>query len=171
MRHRIRLRNNLSTILLTVAVALTLVGCNRATVYHQYEHVSSEGWDRTDTLRFHIAPAKAAAILHEEVELRTNGHYPFTDLCLIVEQTIYPSHTDMSPYSSQNTRRIDTLTCSIADKNGIAKGKGLNYIQNHYHLTDLNVSEGDSIDVAIYHHMRKEVLSGIVDLGIKLQKQ
>jgi gliding motility-associated lipoprotein GldH len=48
------------------------------------------------------------------------------------------------------------------------KGKGVNLFQYQFHLTDLSISEGDSIDIAIYHHMRREVLTGIVDVGVKL---
>ena len=153
-----------------LTVALALASCSLPTVYHQYKHVSANGWDRIDTVWFHIPPVKDDAILHESVELRTNGHYPFTDLCLIVEQTIHPAQpaSEAAPYSTGEIKRSDTLYCSIADKLGRMKGKGVNLFQYQFHLTDLSISEGDSIDIAIYHHMRREVLTGIVDVGVKL---
>lgn len=166
MRHRILHRNKFLTILITVAMALAC--CNRTTVYHQYKHISPEGWNRTDTLYFHISTAKERVLLHEELELRTTCHYPFTNLSLIVEQIIYPSHTDTTFYSSQNVRRVDTLNCCLIDKNGLTTGKGINYIQNHFQLADIGINKGDSIDIIVHHNMRKEVLHGIADIGIRI---
>ena len=150
--------NSLFTIFVTVALALA--SCNRNTVYHHYEQVSANGWERNDTLYFHVTAAKSDAVLNEEMELRINNWYPFMGLCVVVEQTTFPS----------NVRRVDTLNCSLVGKNGITKGKGISYIQNSFHLTDISVSEGDSLDIAIHHNMKQEILPGVVDLGIKLNK-
>ena len=146
--------------MLLLTVALILVGCNRHTVYHHYEQAPVSGWERNDTLVFCVKPAAADAVLHEEVELRINNQYPFMGLVLIVEQTTFPS----------NVRRVDTLNCQLIDEKGNVKGKGINYVQYSYHLTDLGVSEGDSIAIAIRHNMKREILPGIVDLGVHLIK-
>ena len=107
-----------------------------------------------------MTPAKDDAVLHEEVELRINSEYPFLGLCLVVEQTTFPS----------DVRRVDTLNCSLIDKGGSPKGKGVNYFQNRFLLTDLSVSEGDSVEIAVHHNMKREILPGVVDLGIRLIK-
>ncbi len=158
MRRRTLHRNSLFALLMMVALALA--GCNRSTVYHHYEPVPVDGWTRNDTLHFHVTPAKDDAVLHEEVELRINSEYPFLGLCLVVEQTTFPS----------NVRRVDTLNCSLIDKGGSPKGKGVNYFQNRFLLTDLSVSEGDSVEIAVHHNMKREILPGVVDLGIRLIK-
>lgn len=152
------LRNSLSILLITVVLALA--GCDNNTVYHHYEQTSVSGWERSDTLLFNVASAKSDAVLKEEVELRINNTYPFMGLCLVVEQTTYPS----------NVRHIDTLNCQLIDEEGQTKGDGLNYIQYHFHLTDISVSEGDSLAIAIHHNMKREILPGVVDVGIRLAK-
>ena len=151
-------RNCLSIFIMTVALVLT--GCNRRTVYHHYNQTHVSGWERNDTLLFNVKPAACDAVLHEEVELRINSQYPFMGLCLVVEHTFFPS----------NVRRVDTLNCQLIDEKGSVKGKGINYVQYSYHLTDLSVSEGDSIAIAIRHNMKREILPGIVDLGVHLIK-
>lgn len=157
MRLRTRIHHNNNLLIFLIGI-LAFVGCGSDTVYHHYEQVTADGWNRNDTLRFHVAPAKSDAVLHEEVELRINSAFPFMGLCLIVEHTTFPS----------NVRRIDTLNCALIDKNGKAKGKGINYIQNHFHLIDLSVNQDDSIEIAIHHNMKRENLPGIIDLGILL---
>lgn len=169
MRRKILHRNKFLTILFTVALALA--GCNRKTVFHHYEHVSPEGWNRTDTLHFQVAPANNNIMLHEELELRATSHYPFTNLSLVVEQTIHPSHTGISYYSSHSIKRVDTLKCSLTDKNGIATGKGINYFYHHFHLADISINKGDSVIISVHHNMRKEVLSGIADVGILISSR
>lgn len=156
-----------SCLIIIVTAALALIACSRNTVYHHYEEAPVDGWERTDTLYFHVSPAKAAAVLHEEVELRINSQYPFMGLCLVVEQTVH--HPQLTAHHSPvATTRIDTLNCSLIDSDGLVKGKGINYVQYHFHLTDLSVSEGDSLAIAVHHNMKREILPGFVDLGIKL---
>lgn len=161
MLHRSLLRNSgLLTVAIATVLTFFLVGCHHNDVYHHFETTSFNGWERTDTLYFHVPSAKADAVLHEEVELRINGQYPFMGLCLVVEQTILPS----------NVRRVDTLNCSLIDHDGHTKGKGINFVQYNFHLTDLGVSEGDSLSIAIHHNMKRETLPGVIDLGMKLVK-
>ena len=144
-----------------LTVALALAGCNRQTVYHHYEKASVDGWERNDTLVFNVSPASSDAVLQEEVQLRINNKYPFMGLSLIVEQTTFPS----------NVRRVDTLNCHLIDKKGGVEGKGINYVQYGFYLTDISVSEGDSLSIALHHNMKREILPGIIDLGIRLDKR
>ena len=151
-------KSSLHIIFLTVALALT--GCNRHTIYHHYEQTPVAGWERNDTLFFNVSPTGDDAVLHEEVEMRISNKYPFMGLCLVVEQTTFPS----------NVRRIDTLNCNLIDEKGNVMGKGINYMQYNYHLTDLSLNEGDSLSIAIRHNMKREILPGVIDVGIKLIK-
>jgi gliding motility-associated lipoprotein GldH len=155
------LRSKLYIILSAITVASALASCNRKTVYDQYGHTPLAGWERNDTLSFAVRPMENDGVFKEEVGLRINDSYPFMDLCLIVEQTVFPA----------NITRSDTLNCKLVDSNGKAKGKGLSYYQFNFHLTDLQLVKGDSLHVSIRHNMKREILPGIADIGLRLSRK
>ena len=145
---------------MALAVALALAGGNRKTLYNHYEHTPIAGWEKNDTLIFDVNPARQEGVYREEVGLRINGAYPFQGLCLIVEQLILPS----------GVTRSDTLNCSLIDREGNVKGQGVSYYQYNFHLTNLSLSQGDSLHVRIRHNMKREILPGIADVGLSLKK-
>ena len=71
----------------------------------------------------------------------------------------------------RNQIRIDTLSCRLIDKNGMVKGRGLSYYQYNFHLTTLQLNAGDTLNVRVRHHMKREILPGIANVGIRLSKQ
>lgn len=149
-----------------LTVVLTVSGCNRKTVYHHYEHTPNVGWEKIDTLFFDIPPVSRSAVLQEEIGLRISQRYPFLRLSLIVQQEVIPD----AQSGKRRFVRTDTLNCSLYDEDGTAKGKGIGYYQYSFYLTDLSVSEKDSLHIAVRHNMRREILQGIVDVGILLRQ-
>ena len=138
-----------------------LTACEQRTVYNHYENTPVAGWEKNDTLSFNISPVKKPGSYIEEIGLRINNDYPFMSLNLIVEQTAYPSREF----------RCDTLRCSLIDKQGNAKGRGISHYQYQFHLTTLKLNKDDRLYVAIRHDMKREILPGISDIGIKLTRK
>ena len=64
-------------ILLFMMIALGMASCDRQTVYHHYEHVADQGWEKTDTVKFEIGPIKETGTYGETLEFRTDGLFPF----------------------------------------------------------------------------------------------
>ncbi len=143
-----------------VLSSLFLAGCNSNTAYNHYEHTPVAGWERNDTLFFDAGPIISSGQYVEEVGLRINGEYPFTGLNLVVEQTIEPSHE----------RHSDTLCCSLISEHGVAKGRGISNYQYIFHLTTLKLEQGDKLRVAVRHDMKREILPGIADIGVRLTR-
>lgn len=154
------LRNKIKTTILILTVAMAITSCNRKTVYDHYNHTPINGWERNDTLTFCIKPLAEAGDYKEDIGLRINGAYPFMGLCLIVEQTILPA----------KITRCDTLNCKLVSEDGTVKGRGVSYYQYNFHLTTINLNKGDSLNICIRHNMKREILPGIADVGIKLDK-
>lgn len=154
-------KNKILKVCLIITVAWLCVSCDRNTVYHHYETTSIDSWERSDTLFFRNIAIKASTQYKEEIGLRINDNFPFQNLFLVVEQDIRPLHQ----------HRIDTLNCKLIDKYGTIKGRGLSYYQYNFHLTTLQLNAGDTLDVHIRHHMKREILPGIANIGIKLSKQ
>ena len=153
------------TLLYYIGVLLLLFGlitaCDTQTVYVHYEHTPVTGWERNDTLRFQIGALSQTADYAEEVGLRINSDYPFTMLQLIFEQELLPSHQV----------RIDTLDCTLVDQRGNMLGQGVINYQYRFPLATLPLEEGDRLQIVVRHNMKREILPGISDVGIRLTRQ
>jgi gliding motility-associated lipoprotein GldH len=138
-----------------------MASCNEKTVYYSYCHTSLSGWDKTDTLSFAVPPVDIAGKYAENVALRFTSSYPFQTLNLIVEQRVKPGKTVMR----------DTINCVLIDKSGHVNGKGLNYLQCDVPLDYIDLQKGQSVSISIRHNMRREILPGISDIGVRLYKE
>lgn len=144
-----------------MVVAMTAIcSCDDATIYDSYQHTSVVGWDRSDTISFDMHPVEQAGDYMEEVGIRLSGDYPFMELCLIVEQMVIPS----------NMVRTDTIVCNVASTSGSPRGHGVNYFQHQLPIGSVRLAEGDSLHVTVHHHMRRETLPGVADVGLKISK-
>ena len=156
---RMKLKRN-SLLGFIIAVALALSSCNRQTIYSHYEPVDIDGWERSDTLWFY-AGGLTEGCYNEQVGLRINGNYPFKDLSLVVEQRLL---------STQTIIKCDTLNLAITDDDGFFQGEGLSLLQYETSLGTISLPTSDTLQVAIIHNMKREVMPGIADVGITLQK-
>lgn len=144
--------------ILLAAITLTFMACDDKTVYHHYEHVSTSGWDKNDTLSFSVTPIKKAGSYQEVVEMRIDNTYPFLSLTLQVEQTIYPL--------AQTHRH--NVECSLINENGHPTGTGISFYRYEFPVGKIELNEGDSIQIHIVHNMKREIMPGISDIGIRL---
>lgn len=143
------------------AIAVMLTACNHRTVYHHYEQVDADGWERTDTLFFHVNAEKTDRMLLEEIGLRVTDQYPFTATQFIIEQTMLPG----------NASTTDTLECLLTDNDNNFKGPGFSAHQLTFPVKTFLLPAGDSLRIAVHHNMRRSPLQGITDIGIHLTKQ
>ena len=137
---------------------ITLCGCQRQSAYHQYRHISEPGWDKTDTLHFDISPMVADGTYRLDAELRTDKDYPFQQLTIEVEQKVFPSKETYH----------DAVVCDLVSETGIIEGDGISYFQYRFHVRDLSLHRGDSVHVCLTHNMKREIMPGIADVGIRL---
>ncbi len=144
-----------------VAVStLILTACGMRTVYYHYEHTELAGWEKLDTLVFNVPKAQETSDYGMSLGLRVTGQYPFQRLTLIVERTVYPSHKSVA----------DTISCRLVTRDGRMLGHGVNAYQYTFPVADFSVQEGDSLHITVRHDMKREILPGISDVGIKLTK-
>lgn len=145
---------------MAAVAAVMLTACKQDTVYYHYEHVPVAGWEKNDTLVFDIPAMKDDGSYIQEVGVCISGDYPFMGLNLVVEQQATKSHE----------QRTDTLVCRLIDKQGNAKGRGVSQFQYLFHLNTLRLHKDERLRVAIRHDMKREILPGIADIGIKLSR-
>jgi len=144
-----------------LTVALTMGGCSRKPVYNCFASTSVEGWERNDTLTLGLGPVDLTGRYDETLALRATTLYPFTSLTIIVEQQVR-----VAGQSSLTPLRTDTICCRLTDAEGTPLGPGTNYHQYTFPLTSLRLAQGDSIAVRIHHFMKRELLPGIIDIGL-----
>lgn len=146
-----------------LVAAIAINACNQATVYDEYAHTPIAGWEKNDTLSFEISPMVATGYYQESVGLRTTGAYPFTGLTLIINQTIFPA-------KGERIEKTDTLLCQLINQHGENQGQGISYYQYNFPLNVYKFNQGDSIHIAIRHDMKREILPGVSDIGVKISK-
>lgn len=154
-------RHTLLYIYIALCMGMMFVSCNERTVFSHYETTPVRGWERNDTLSFDIEAMQETGVYAEEVGVRITGDYPFRGLSLIVEQAVHPSNATLT----------DTLDCELIDDTGHANGKGINHYQYLFPLTTIKLNKGESVRVTIRHCMKREILPGITDIGLKLSRQ
>ncbi|MCR4603290.1 MAG: gliding motility lipoprotein GldH [Prevotella sp.] len=141
-------------------IATLIVSCSQLPVYSHFESVGCEGWERTDTLHFHI-PLKDAGTYSLLLNLRTNSQYPYTQLVIVSRR-----RTQTDKFS-----KTDTLTIDITDEKGNSKGEGLT-IQNYSReLPMLTIHHADTLDIDLLSGMHRSPIPGIIDLGITIERQ
>lgn len=147
------------------AIVHILSACSGSTVYDEYAHTPIAGWEKNDTLSFEVSPLLEPGHYKQSLGLRITGAYPFMGLTLIVEQAVYHRNRKIP-----GECKIDTVNCQLIDKNGVSKGQGISYYQYNFPINIYQMHQGDSIHVAIRHDMKREILPGVSDIGIKISK-
>ena len=59
----------------------------------------------------------------------------------------------------------------VINKDGVTTGQGISYHQYNFPINLYHFNENDSIHIMIRHDMKREILPGISDIGIKLEKR
>ena len=139
-------------------MAMVVASCTTNTVFDSYAHTPLAGWEKNDTLTFDVKPLAFSGEYSEQVGLRMTNAFPFTSISLIVEQHIYPKDKVLT----------DTIKCPITDQRGNFLGDGVSSYQYLFPLKEVTLSRGDSLHVSIRHNMKREILPGVSDVGLKL---
>ena len=137
---------------------LMLCGCQQQVAYHAFCHIDEPGWDKTDTLHFYISPVARDGNYRLDAELRTDKDYPFQKLTIEIEQTVYPSKESFN-------NKID---CNLISETGVIEGDGISYFQYQFYVRGLSLHQGDSVHISLTHNMKREIMPGISDVGVKL---
>lgn len=146
-------------VLASLTVLICLISCDNRTDYHSYKHTPVAGWSNNDTVAFEIPRSKNNGSHRLFLGLRTSTAYPFMAIRIVVVQRIIPGNMTIK----------DTIDCDLTDAKGKTKGNGVGYRQYEFPITELQLRKGDSISVRVYHDMRREVVPGISDIGLRVE--
>lgn len=143
-----------------MAVVLLLSSCQGNTEYYTYEGVPADGWEKSDTLFFHIDSIRQSGQYSVRLCLRTNQDYPYRNLALkVVEKHLRTGQ--VTPFK---------LTTDVRNADGTQTGKGVSLFVKEMELDRLMLQQGDSLLFQVRHDMTREAMPGIVDIGIRLDR-
>ena len=143
-----------------VCIVMGFISCDTNIPYYQYAHTPIDGWEKNDTLRYEVQPLKKGGEHQITVALRLNGAYPFRKLYLIMQQDIFP----------RLQSKTDTICFDVTSKEGRFTGNGILYYQYTVPVCREHYMDKDSIHITIRHAMKRDILPGISDIGVKLER-
>lgn len=151
------MESNPARCVLLLAVLFLTAACRRTTFMHHYEHVSSEGWARTDTLRFRLPEVRDSGDYLLDLGMRYTATFPYRGVWVVAETRL----------CGDSVARRDTLYFAMADETGAPVTEGVSLLQHESRLTTLPLCKGDSPQIHIRHIMNREVIPGIREVGLR----
>ena len=146
--------------LMVAATVNAIVSCATDTVYDSYGHTPLTGWEKNDTLSFYVQKMAERGVYAEEVGLRMTEAFPFTSVSLIFQQTVLPAGKVYT----------DTVKCTITDSRGNFLGDGVSAYQYSFPVRNIQLNRGDSLHITVRHNMKREILPGVSDIGVKIHR-
>ena len=143
-------------------VASTLVACDKQTIYHSYQALPAEGWQKKDTLSFNVEVPDSFTYYKLFVEVRNRNDYPYQNINLSISY-LAPTDTLSLP--------TDTIQLTLADKEGKWKGTGWGSLyQSEFPVGGIRIRKPGNYQFKIAYTFTDQSLNGINDIGIRLNR-
>ncbi|PLX24226.1 MAG: gliding motility lipoprotein GldH [Salinivirgaceae bacterium] len=150
-----------TVISLTFILVVIFSGCDKSRVFDEYAAMPEENWNMDSIKYFPFQIEDSLAIYNMYINIRNTGKYEFSNLIVFVE-TDLPGQLKLR----------DTVNCILADEKGEWLGSGFGSIWTSKipYKIKFRFPRNGQYDVHIQHGMRKEDLTGISDIGIRIEK-
>lgn len=142
-------------------IAFSLMACDQKQIFDSYSEIGSKGWHQDSVLNFNFSIADTVAAHNLYVNIRNKGNYSNSNLWLF-----------MNIDSPDGSRVSDTVEFTLADPTGRWLGSGLGDLHDNRIIYRSNVffPKTGEYSFSIRHGMRDEILKGIRDVGIRVEK-
>ena len=147
---------------LYIIIALTLlISCrSQRTLLHEFAAIDGEEWNIIDSLHFEIDSVTTSGNCETTLEFRTNANYPYRNISILMTQSLRNKNKDITK----------TLAYDIVDESGKNNGEGITYLTHRIPFCTMEIQEGDTVDIFIRHNMQDNILPGIADVGVLVEK-
>lgn len=149
-------------LLFALLISLLFTACDAKRVFDENIGIEEENWNRKNKAKFEVVITDTISLHNFYINLRNSPDYAKRNIYLYIKTT-FPN----------NRVAIDTLAFFLADKEGKWLGKGIGRIKDNRILFKAGVRfpyKGKYL-FEIEQGMRHEVLEGVVDVGIRIEKQ
>ena len=156
------MRKRLSTNIVSVAIIAScfLFSCGRDTVYNEFQSINDKAWSKQDEYFFNFEIKDNSIKYDISIQLRNNDTYPYQNLWMFCNE-LQPSGISAK----------DTLEYMLADDFGKWTGNGITLFQSLIPLkSSYNFPDTGKYTISIRHGMRDDVLRGIENIGLIIEK-
>jgi gliding motility-associated lipoprotein GldH len=141
---------------------LVLTACDRSVVFEEHYALPSIGWHLNDKVVFEVPVNDTTSLHNLYIDVRNTTDYGYRNFYMFLEIK-FPEGTILR----------DTIECLLADRTGQWAGKGFGKIRSNRFLfrTDVWFPEPGNYVFSIEQAMRNEVLEGISDVGLRIERK
>jgi gliding motility-associated lipoprotein GldH len=138
-----------------------IVSCDRKRVFESYKELDKKGWNKDSIVVFDVELKDTTKNHNLLVNIRNKGTYPYSNIYLF-----------MTIGAPDGTTRTDTVEFTLAEPSGRWKGSGIGGLHDNQILYKNSVSfpHKGTYKFQIKQGMRDNVLPGIRDVGIRIEK-
>lgn len=134
--------------------------CGKDTVYNRFQPIQDKAWNKQSEYYFRFEIKDHTTPYHVKIQIRNNDAYPYQNLWLLCKEE-QPDSMVLK----------DTLECMLADDFGKWVGNGITLYQSEFSLhTNYHFPDTGTYILNIRHGMRDDVLKGIEDIGLFIEK-
>ncbi|MDR1683397.1 MAG: gliding motility lipoprotein GldH [Candidatus Symbiothrix sp.] len=146
--------------LLVISMAFCMA-CGQIDTFSEFHSFPQLEWKQSEAVRFEAPVTDLSKYYDVFIEIRNNNQYPFANLWLFIDMKM-----------PDGTVRSDTIPVQLADVYGKWFGTGI----GTYSLSYLYKEHFQYPDTGIYVYiirqgMRKEILNGISEVGLRIETQ
>lgn len=168
--HARRDKTKVTVAALSLATCLGLMACNTSgedVVYHHFQSLPTEGWDKEDTLYFEATIPDSQTYYRLTVEIRHTTEYAYRNLDISL---LYPtSPTDST--GKTTPEHTDTLSLILANEEGKWNGKGWGGLyQAEFPTKNIRITTSGTYRFRLAYSFSDTTLQGLNDIGIRLQR-
>ena len=148
-------------LLISFLIILFLSSCDLNRVFDENYSFENANWDRNKIVSFKIEISDTISQNQFFINIRNTTDYKYSNLYLFITTQLPDGNISK-----------DTIECILADINGKWLGNGLSKLKENNILlkNDLVFPEKGSYIFEFEQAMRVEILRGIADIGIRIEK-
>jgi len=152
--------NKIIGVFIIASLTVGLQSCDGNRYFEQNIEILNNNWAYNDAQNFYVDITDTTSSFNFYLNIRNTTDYPYANLYLFI-QTTFPD----SVYAR------DTIEFQLANVDGRWMGEGYGeYKYSHFILREaMRFSQKGVHEFSIEHGMRKDTLSGISDIGIRLE--
>ena len=157
----IEMDSNKNVLFLTIVAALIFASCRseHRVLYHQYRSMDIDGWETQNVMTFDIDSIPKDMQCRMAVGLRVTRDIQFQKIYLLVDQC----------WENPKMVKRDTVEVKLTDVMGNLEGDGIYIYTTEVDFdNNLSLKRGQTATVSVSHIMRRNLLFGVRDVGLKL---
>lgn len=155
------MKNALFPFLVALIFLALNISCDNNTLFEKYKSIPEAEWHKDSLLTFTIPVNDTLRAHNLLINVRNKMDYNFSNLWLFIEID-----------GPDGAAVKDTFEITLAGPSGKWLGEGFGGLKTRQsmYLRDYNFPEPGEYTIKIRHGMRQDLLSGISDVGFRVEK-